>query len=155
MSSNTSFPTRPLGRTGMAITRIGLGAWAIGGNGWAVGWGPQDDTDSIEAIRRAVERGINWIDTAAVYGLGHSEEIVRRALAQMPLDERPYVFTKCGLTWSAEQQCPGARARRPASAGKSTARCGAWGWNASISTRCTGPPATARRWKRTGRNCWT
>lgn len=110
MSSNTSFPTRPLGRTGMAITRIGLGAWAIGGNGWAVGWGPQDDTDSIEAIRRAVERGINWIDTAAVYGLGHSEEIVRRALAQMPLDERPYVFTKCGLTWSAEQ--PGAMPRR-------------------------------------------
>ncbi|MGY6272473.1 aldo/keto reductase [Achromobacter denitrificans] len=102
MSSRTSFPTRQLGVTGMAITRIGLGAWAMGGNGWAVGWGPQDDADSIGAIRRAVERGINWIDTAAVYGLGHSEDIVRRALASMPAAERPYVFTKCGLTWSAE-----------------------------------------------------
>lgn len=102
MSTKTSFPTRPLGRSGMAITRIGLGAWAIGGNGWAVGWGPQDDADSIAAIRLAVDRGINWIDTAAVYGLGHSEEIVRRALAQMAPGERPYVFTKCGLTWSAD-----------------------------------------------------
>ncbi|PQZ64815.1 aldo/keto reductase [Achromobacter sp. MYb9] len=101
MSTQTSFPTRPLGRTDMAITRIGLGAWAIGGNGWAVGWGPQDDADSIAAIRLAVDRGINWIDTAAVYGLGHSEEIVRRALAQMAPGDRPYVFTKCGLTWSA------------------------------------------------------
>ncbi len=110
MSSKTSFPTRPLGRTGMAITRIGLGAWAMGGNGWAVGWGPQDDADSIAAIRRAVERGINWIDTAAVYGLGHSEEILRQALAQMAPGERPYVFTKCGLTWSAEQ--PRAMPRR-------------------------------------------
>lgn len=69
MSTKTSFPTRPLGRSGMHITRIGLGAWAIGGNGWAVGWGPQDDADSIAAIRLAVDRGINWIDTAAVYGL--------------------------------------------------------------------------------------
>ncbi|KGD94085.1 aldo/keto reductase [Achromobacter sp. RTa] len=110
MSSKTSFPTSPLGRTGMAVTRIGLGAWAIGGNGWAVGWGPQDDADSIGAIRRAVERGINWIDTAAVYGLGHSEEIVRRALAQMAPAERPYVFTKCGLNWSADQ--PRAMPRR-------------------------------------------
>lgn len=84
----------------MSITRIGLGAWAMGGNGWAVGWGAQDDADSIDAIRLAVDRGINWIDTAAVYGLGHSEEIVRRALAQMAPAERPYVFTKCGLTWS-------------------------------------------------------
>ncbi|MBD9431101.1 aldo/keto reductase [Achromobacter sp. ACM03] len=110
MSSKTSFPTRPLGQSGMDITRIGLGAWAIGGSGWAVGWGPQDDADSVAAIRRAVERGINWIDTAAVYGLGHSEEIVRRALAQMAPDARPYVFTKCGLTWSAEQ--PQAMPRR-------------------------------------------
>ncbi|WAI85407.1 MULTISPECIES: aldo/keto reductase [Achromobacter] len=110
MSTKTSFPTRPLGRSGMAITRIGLGAWAIGGNGWAVGWGPQDDADSIAAIRLAVDRGINWIDTAAVYGLGHSEEIVRRALAQMGPSERPYVFTKCGLTWSADN--PQAMPRR-------------------------------------------
>ncbi|WP_251865977.1 aldo/keto reductase [Achromobacter sp. Marseille-Q4962] len=103
MNSQTSFPTRPLGATGMSVTRIGLGAWAMGGNGWAVGWGAQDDADSIAAIRRAVDRGINWIDTAAVYGLGHSEEIVRRALAQMAPSERPYVFTKCGLAWSEEQ----------------------------------------------------
>ena len=100
MNARTSLPVRPLGASGMAITRIGLGAWAIGGNGWAVGWGQQDDADSIAAIRLAVDRGINWIDTAAVYGLGHSEDIVRRALAQMAPAERPYVFTKCGLTWS-------------------------------------------------------
>ena len=104
MSTKTSFPTRPLGRSDMSITRIGLGAWAMGGNDWAIGWGPQDDTDSIAAIRLAVDRGINWIDTAAVYGLGHSEEIVGRALAQMSPGERPYVFTKCGLTWSADQR---------------------------------------------------
>ena len=110
MGTSTSFPTRPLGRSGMSITRIGLGAWAMGGNGWAVGWGPQDDADSIGAIRLAVDRGINWIDTAAVYGLGHSEEIVRRALAQMAPSERPYVFTKCGLTWSDTQ--PQATPRR-------------------------------------------
>ncbi|WMD20511.1 aldo/keto reductase [Achromobacter seleniivolatilans] len=110
MTTKTSFPTRPLGRSGLEITRIGLGAWAIGGNGWAVGWGAQDDLDSIAAIRLAVDRGINWIDTAAVYGLGHSEEIVRRALAQMPGSERPYIFTKCGLTWSPEQ--PQAMPRR-------------------------------------------
>jgi len=110
MRTNTSLPTRPLGRSGMDITRIGLGAWAIGGNGWAVGWGQQDDADSIAAIRLAVDRGINWIDTAAVYGLGHSEEIVRRALAQMAPAERPYVFTKCGLTWSTEN--PQAMPRR-------------------------------------------
>jgi len=97
----TSFPTRALGRTDMHITRVGFGAWAVGGGDWAAGWGPQDDADSIKAIRHAVERGINWIDTAAVYGLGHSEEIVRQALAPIPPSQRPYVFTKCGLTWSA------------------------------------------------------
>jgi aryl-alcohol dehydrogenase-like predicted oxidoreductase len=81
----------------MQITRVGFGAWAIGGPDWAVGWGPQDDKESIAAIRHAVDRGINWIDTAAAYGLGHSEEIVRRALQAIPPSERPYVFTKCGL----------------------------------------------------------
>jgi aryl-alcohol dehydrogenase-like predicted oxidoreductase len=83
----------------MEITRVGFGAWAIGGGDWAVGWGAQDDRDSVAAIRHAVERGINWIDTAAVYGLGHSEEVVRQALAHIPADRRPYVFTKCGLIW--------------------------------------------------------
>ena len=95
----TQLPTRRLGRTDMQITRVGFGAWAIGGADWAVGWGAQDDRDSITAIRHAVARGINWIDTAAVYGLGHSEEVVRQALAGIPPSERPYVFTKCGLVW--------------------------------------------------------
>lgn len=94
-----ALPKRRLGRTDMNITPVGIGAWAIGGGDWAVGWGEQDDSKSIAAIRHAVERGINWIDTAAIYGLGHSEEVVRRALADMPQGERPYVFTKCGLRW--------------------------------------------------------
>ncbi|MGE5147483.1 MAG: aldo/keto reductase [Candidatus Eiseniibacteriota bacterium] len=97
---SASLPTRWLGRTDMTITGVGFGAWAIGGPDWAVGWGAQDDRQSIAAIRHAVERGINWIDTAAVYGLGHSEEVVRKALAEMPADKRPYVFTKCGLVWN-------------------------------------------------------
>lgn len=96
---HTTLATRRLGVTDMEITTVGFGAWAIGGGGWAFGWGPQDDAQSIATIRHAAECGINWIDTAAVYGLGHSEEIVRRALADMPAAERPYVFTKCGLAW--------------------------------------------------------
>jgi aryl-alcohol dehydrogenase-like predicted oxidoreductase len=89
--------TRPLGSTGMTITTVGFGAWAIGGAGWAYGWGPQEDAASVATIRRAVERGINWIDTAAIYGLGHSEEVVARALREIPDKDRPYVFTKGGL----------------------------------------------------------
>jgi len=81
----------------MNITRIGFGAWAIGGGNWAFGWGPQDDGEAIAAIRRAVEVGMNWIDTAAVYGLGHSEELVGKAIKGMK--EKPYIFTKCGLVW--------------------------------------------------------
>ena len=92
-------PKSRLGRTDMDITRVGFGAWATGGGDWSTGWGAQDDRDSIAAIRHAVERGINWIDTAAVYGLGHSEEVVRQALAELPAERRPYVFTKCGLVW--------------------------------------------------------
>jgi len=87
----------PLGKSGLEITRVGFGAWAIGGGGWTYGWGAQDDADSIAAIRHAVSRGINWIDTAAVYGLGHSEEVVGRALREIPAAERPYVFTKGGM----------------------------------------------------------
>lgn len=87
--------TRPLGTSGMTITTVGFGAWAIGG-GWAHGWGPQSDAASIAAIRHAVDSGVNWIDTAAVYGLGHSEEVVGLALCQIPVDERPFVFTKGG-----------------------------------------------------------
>ena len=89
--------TQRLGNTDMAITRVGFGAWAVGGGGWSYGWGPQNDAVSVAAIRHAVGRGINWIDTAAIYGLGHSEEVVGQALRAMPADERPYVFTKCGL----------------------------------------------------------
>jgi aryl-alcohol dehydrogenase-like predicted oxidoreductase len=92
-------PVRRYGRTDMFITRTGFGAWSIGGPDWAFGWGAQDDSESIAAIRHAIERGINWIDTAAVYGLGHSETLVRKALEGMPADERPYVFTKGGLVW--------------------------------------------------------
>ena len=95
----TSLPTTRLGRTGMHLTRAGFGAWAIGGGDWAYAWGNQDDTASIAAIRHAVESGINWIDTAAVYGLGHSEEVVAAALAGLPEADRPYVFTKGGLVW--------------------------------------------------------
>ena len=94
-----SLPTRRLGLTDMNITRVGFGAWAIGGGDWSFGWGVQDDRESIAAIRHAVARGVNWVDTAAVYGLGHSEEVVRQALAEIPAAERPYVFTKCGLVW--------------------------------------------------------
>jgi aryl-alcohol dehydrogenase-like predicted oxidoreductase len=94
-----SLPTRPLGSSGLEITTAGFGAWAIGGGGWAFGWGPQDDAESIAAMRHALDLGINWIDTAAVYGLGHSEEVVGRMLREIPVSERPLVFTKCGLQW--------------------------------------------------------
>src|ERR1700704_3984033 len=97
--NKTALPKRKLGRTDMTITPVGFGAWAIGGPDWAVGWGAQDDQKSVAAIRHAVERGINWVDTAAIYGLGHSEEIVGAALKQIPTDNRPLVFTKCGLIW--------------------------------------------------------
>lgn len=97
---HTTLTTRRLGGTGMEITTVGFGAWAIGGGDWAFGWGPQDDELSVATIRHAAERGINWVDTAAVYGLGHSEEIVRRALEGIPAAERPYVFTKCGMVWN-------------------------------------------------------
>ncbi|MDP9480671.1 MAG: aldo/keto reductase [Actinomycetota bacterium] len=87
------------GRTELEITPVGFGAWAIGGTGWRGAWGHQDDDEAVGAIRRAVELGINWVDTAAVYGLGHSEELVARALEGFPDADRPYVFTKCSLVW--------------------------------------------------------
>ncbi len=91
----TQLRTAPLGGTGLEITRVGFGAGAIGGGGWEFGWGPQQDEESVAAIHRALELGVNWIDTAAAYGFGRSEEIVGRALRG--LDERPYVFTKSSL----------------------------------------------------------
>jgi aryl-alcohol dehydrogenase-like predicted oxidoreductase len=93
----TQLATTELGSTGLEITRVGFGAWAIGGAGWENGWGAQDDDESIAAIHRALEQGINWIDTAPVYGFGHSEEVVGRVLRDLPEDERPYVFTKASL----------------------------------------------------------
>ena len=93
---------RRFGSTGMEITPIGFGSWAIGGENWSHGWGPQDDNKAVEAIERALEYGINWIDTAAVYGLGHSEELVAKALQGRA--EKPYIFTKCSLVWDSSRQ---------------------------------------------------
>lgn len=95
--------TRKLGNSDLYITPVGYGAWAVGGSGWQFAWGSQDDDDSIAAIHRSLELGVNWIDTAAVYGLGHSEEIVARALKNWT-GARPYVFTKCSLRWDASGQ---------------------------------------------------
>src|SRR5437773_7401159 len=92
VSGMQTLKTAQLGQTGLEITRVGFGAWAIGGGDWEFGWGAQDDAQSVAAIERALELGVNWIDTAAAYGLGHSEAIVRRALEGV--DRRPYVFTK-------------------------------------------------------------
>ena len=92
-------PIRPLGSSGLNITTVGFGSWAVGGGGWSFGWGPQDDSDSIATLRHALDLGVNWIDTAAVYGLGHSEEVVGRLLRDLQASQHPYVFTKCGLIW--------------------------------------------------------
>jgi aryl-alcohol dehydrogenase-like predicted oxidoreductase len=92
--------TRQLGTTELSITPLGFGSWAVGGGGWQFGWGSQDDRKSIAAINRALDLGINWIDTAAVYGLGHSEEIVAKALKGRT--ERPYIFTKCSMIWDGQ-----------------------------------------------------
>jgi len=89
--------TRQFGKTDLYITPLGFGSWAVGGGGWQFAWGSQDDRESIAAINRALDRGVNWIDTAAVYGLGHSEEVVARALKERA--ERPYIFTKCSMVW--------------------------------------------------------
>jgi aryl-alcohol dehydrogenase-like predicted oxidoreductase len=99
--TKSDMKTKRLGNSDLYITPIGFGAWAIGGSGWEFGWGEQDDKASIAAIHRAIELGINWIDTAAVYGMGHSEEVVASALKSWS-GPRPYVFTKCGLRWDAQ-----------------------------------------------------
>ena len=93
----TKFETRQLGNSDMHLTPIGYGAWAIGGGNWEFGWGAQDDNESIRTIEHALDCGINWIDTAAIYGLGHSEEVVAKALKNSP--HKPYVFTKCSMRW--------------------------------------------------------
>jgi aryl-alcohol dehydrogenase-like predicted oxidoreductase len=119
MTSTTgqnTLATVPFGTTDMTITRVGFGAWAVGGGDWAFAWGPQDDGEAIAAIRHAIEAGVNWIDTAAVYGLGHSEEIVAAALKGIPQTDRPYVFTKGGLVWDETNRAVAPRrVGRPAS----------------------------------------
>lgn len=94
-----ALPKRRLGSSGIEITTVGFGSWAIGGGDWAFSWGAQDDSDSIATMHHALELGINWIDTAAVYGLGHSEEVVGRFLRELKPAQRPLIFTKCGLVW--------------------------------------------------------
>lgn len=112
----TSLPRRRLGTTDLEISTVGFGAWAAGGSGWAFGWGPQDDAESIRAIRRAVESGVDWVDTAPVYGLGHSEEVVATALEVFADEDRPLVFTKCGLVWDERHpKEPAARVASPTS----------------------------------------
>jgi aryl-alcohol dehydrogenase-like predicted oxidoreductase len=96
----TALATRRLGRTGYDISVVGAGSWAMGGAEWKYNWGAQDDASSVRALRRAIALGVNWIDTAAVYGRGHAEEVVGHALEGIPASERPFVFTKCGLRWS-------------------------------------------------------
>jgi aryl-alcohol dehydrogenase-like predicted oxidoreductase len=100
--NRTSLETRQLGNSDLKLTPIGFGAWAIGGGNWDFGWGPQDDHESVDAILRALDGGLNWIDTAAIYGLGHSEEIVAKALAATK--HKPYVFTKCSMRWDKDRK---------------------------------------------------
>lgn len=95
---------RKLGNSDMEITPVGFGAWVIGGGDWAFAWGEQDDKDSIAAIKKASDEGINWIDTAAVYGLGHSEKVVAKALKNIGSANRPYLFTKCSLVWNEDRE---------------------------------------------------
>ncbi len=102
MGAMTKPALRTLGNSDLQLTSIGFGAWAIGGADWAYAWGPQDDNDSVAAIQRALDLGVNWIDTAAVYGLGHSEEVVAKALKGS--GHKPYVFTKCSLRWDADRK---------------------------------------------------
>jgi aryl-alcohol dehydrogenase-like predicted oxidoreductase len=100
--TNTSLPLRQLGNSDLQLTSIGFGAWAIGGGNWDFGWGAQDDAESIQAIHQALDEGINWIDTAAVYGLGHSEEVVGRAVKSSA--HQPLIFTKCSMRWDGERK---------------------------------------------------
>lgn len=110
-----TLPTRALGRTGLDISRLGFGSWAAGGGGWAFGWGAQDDAASMAAIRHALDLGVNWLDTAAVYGFGHGEELVARLLRELPAGERPYVFTKCGYVWGDDPMASAQRVLAPES----------------------------------------
>jgi aryl-alcohol dehydrogenase-like predicted oxidoreductase len=98
----STFEKRQLGNSDLRLTPIGYGAWAIGGGNWEFAWGSQDDDESVKTIERAIDSGINWIDTAAIYGLGHSEEVVARALKS--ISDKPYIFTKCSMRWDKDRQ---------------------------------------------------
>src|SRR5438045_2681602 len=126
---------RRLGTSDLYITPIGFGAWAIGGSGWEFAWGGQDDRDSVAAIHEALDAGINWIDTAAVYGLGHSEEVVGRTLE--PMSNRPYVFTKCSMVWDEGTSGTASRPNRFGASAKPA--CGGSRSTSSICTKSTGP----------------
>ncbi|MDE0652321.1 MAG: aldo/keto reductase [bacterium] len=102
-----------LGKSPLGLSRVGLGAWAIGGGGYRFGWGPQADDDSIRTMRAAVEAGVNWIDTAPVYGRGHSEEVIGRFLDGVPVADRPMVFTKCGIVWDRQDPTKSTRTLHP------------------------------------------
>ena len=102
-----------LGDSSLELSRVGLGGWAIGGGGYRFGWGPQDDEDSIRAMHAAAESGVNWIDTAPVYGRGRSEEVIGRFLRECPEDDRPMVFTKCGIVWDPDDPTKSTRTLHP------------------------------------------
>ena len=102
MTQTSSLPLKQLGNSDLHLTPIGFGAWAIGGGNWDFAWGPQDDDESIRAIHQALDEGINWIDTAAIYGLGHSEEIVGKAVKGSA--HKPLIFTKCSMRWDSERK---------------------------------------------------
>jgi aryl-alcohol dehydrogenase-like predicted oxidoreductase len=104
---------RSLGTSGLEITAVGFGSWAIGGGGWSYGWGPQDDAESIATMRHAIDLGINWIDTAAIYGLGHSEEVVGRLLREIPQSQHPLIFTKCGMAFETDRMAEPQRTLKP------------------------------------------
>jgi aryl-alcohol dehydrogenase-like predicted oxidoreductase len=104
---------RSLGASGLEITTVGFGSWAIGGGGWSYGWGHQDDAESIATMRHAIDLGINWIDTAAIYGLGHSEEVVGRLLRDIPQSQRPFIFTKCGMAFESDPMAEPQRTLKP------------------------------------------
>ena len=139
---------RQLGNSDVAITAIGLGTWAMGGGGWEFAWGPQADQDSIAPIHEALDQGINWIDTAAVYGLRHPEEVVARALAGR--STRPYVFTRCSMTWNHRGTIGHSLSAIRFAANVKRASA-VYGWMQSISTRSIGRSRTARS-RRVGRN---
>ena len=113
MSQDKSIGHVRLGESPLQLSRVGLGAWAIGGGGYRFGWGPQDDGDSVRAMHASVEAGVNWIDTAPVYGRGHSEEVIGRFLGECPDGDRPMVFTKCGIVWDPDDPTKSTRTLHP------------------------------------------